>query len=283
MRHKRGKPNVRLMLDSGAFTAWSQGKEINLKDYIKYIKDNRGIIDTYFNLDVIPGGVGGKPTVESIETAAAASYRNLEKMREAGLDPIPVYHEGERFYWLHKMLEDGCKYIGLGGLGGKSPEAKQLWMDQSFTILTEKDGRPKIKVHGLGIASFDLLRRYPWYTCDATSWALTSAYGNIFVPPFSIYRHGEWKSPDYVKNPSKITISKVERAKGIPKDHILKMGPLMRDLVKTFLEDHVGTTIEEVSENYVERARTVVYYMLRFQENLGEVRFKHRQNSFFSN
>ena len=68
--------------------------------------------------------------------------------------------------------------------------------------------------------------------------------------------------------------------KGIPKDHILKMGPLMKKMVQDFLEDHVGTTIEEVSENYVERARAVVYYMLRFQENLGEVRFKHRSNSF---
>lgn len=274
-RVKRRANRVRLMLDSGAFTAWTKGEEINLKEYIQYIKDNQSIIDTYFNLDVIPGRKGEKRTPAMVEKSARLSYDNLQKMRKAGLDPIPVFHQGERFYWLEKMLDDGIDYISLGGLGGQTARESKIWLDKCFTRLTDKEGRAIIKVHGLGVASFNLLKRYPWYTCDATSWARTSAYGFIYVPA---YKNGE---PDYSANPIKVGVSKVERATGIPKDHITRFGPLLHDRVKDFLENHVGITMEEASENYVERARAVVYLMLRFQKAIGEVRFKHRGSAFF--
>lgn len=275
-KHNQEPPRqVRLMLDSGAFTAWTKGEEINLKEYIQYIKTNSELIDTYFNLDVIPGKPNQPRTEKIVEEAAEASYKNLKRMVKAGLNPIPVFHQGEKFKWLERMVEDGHDYISLGGLGGQSEPESRMWLDKAWTRLTDTKGRPirvngkKLKVHGLGVSSFNLLKRYPWYTADATSWALTAAYGNIYVP---VYAAGQ---PVYAETPVKISISKVERGNP-PADHYLRMGPLQQGRVKDFLEKHVGTTPDKVADDYVERARAIVFFMLRFQEAIGKIRFKHR-------
>ena len=57
----------------------------------------------YVNLDSIPA----KKTLEAREAAARQSYKNQQVMKEAGLHPIPVFHQGENWLWLEKMLKDG--------------------------------------------------------------------------------------------------------------------------------------------------------------------------------
>ena len=47
---------IGLLIDSGAFSAWTQGKEINLvDDYIDFCLQYIDIADAVVNLDVIPG------------------------------------------------------------------------------------------------------------------------------------------------------------------------------------------------------------------------------------
>lgn len=264
------KKQVRLMLDSGAFTAWTQGDKINVKDYIKYVIKHRDLIDTYFNLDVIPGKPNRNRTYEMVQKSAAASYKNLQIMRKAGLDPIPVFHQGESFDWLEKMIQN-CEYLSLGGLGGQSDTESIIWLDKCWDMLTHDDGTPMTKVHGLGVSSWDLLRRYPWFSCDSTAWAKTSAFGGILVPG---YRKGV---PDYTLNPTKITVSDVERDNNkVPPDHFMRLGPMMQDRVKDWLSCHVGITLKQAREDYVQRARAVVYFTQKFIDNLGEVKFRHK-------
>lgn len=270
------KNKVRLMLDSGAFTAWTKGESIDLKEYITYIKKHRAEIDTYFNLDVIPGGRNRKPTEAEIDEAAKQSYKNLQTMKKAGLDPIPVFHFGEDFKWLEKLLADGHKYIGIGALVGKPELETKRFLDKVFTRLTTRDGKPIIKVHGLGVSSFELIRRYPFYSCDATSWALTAAYGSIYLPK---YKNGK---PDYTQDPIKLTISDAKREGGVPNDHFVRYGDLMTERVKDFLEKHVGVDAKAASEDYVERARAVVYFMIRFAEAIKDEKFRHRTSSMLS-
>lgn len=262
---------IKLMLDSGAYTAWTKGEAINLKDYIAYIKENAELIDTFFNLDVIPGKIGEPRSPADLELGAKLSYQNLQKMKKAGLHPIPVFHQQEDFKWLHRMIADKEPYIALSTFKELSVQENQDWLDECFTILTDEDGNPNMKIHGLGIASFDLLKRYSWFTCDATSWALTAAFGAIFVP---VYRAGQ---PDYTQTPVKLTVSMEQRKSGgLPPDHYMRYGPLMKARVNDFLENHVKTSIADVADNYVERARAIVYFFLRFQESLGKVKFNHR-------
>ena len=106
-----------ILLDSGAFSAFNLGEHIDLDDYIGFVKANKGLIYRCINLDKIPGNFGIREwRPEGIEAAAAASYANHQKMKEAGLNPIPVFHQDENFRWLEKYLADGEDYICLSAI-----------------------------------------------------------------------------------------------------------------------------------------------------------------------
>ena len=89
-------------------------------------------------------------------------------MKEAGLHPIPVFHQGENWLWLEKMLKDGETYIGLstGGQHRQPRPSIYRWLDQCFSRLCDAQGRPLVRIHGFGITSRLLLLRYPCTTVE---------------------------------------------------------------------------------------------------------------------
>lgn len=258
----------KLMLDSGAYSAWKRGVAVDLDSYMGYIDRNHDLLHTYVNLDVIPGAPGRPSTQAEVEEAAKASYRNHRRMRKAGFDPMPVFHFGESFDWLYRLLDDGEPYIGIGGMGNTTATTQVDFLDRVFTVITDRAGIPTVRTHGLGVASFDLLRRYPFSTADATSWLMTAAMGSMFVP---ISRHNEF---DFTQPPAKLTMSEVDRNKGVPPDHFLRYGPMMKERVQEYL-DLVGVTLEQVVGSYEARASAIVYFMLRFQDAIGTRPFRH--------
>ena len=152
-------------LDSGAYSAWSQKKNINLDYYIDYLKRNFNKIDWYANLDEIGN--------------ATKSQENLLKMEAEGLKPIPVYHYGEDFNVFKKMC-DKYDFIALGGMVPISTKELIPWLDHTFEYICEKDGSTKKKIHGFGMTTFDLLVKYPWFSVDSVSPIMTAAMGGIF-------------------------------------------------------------------------------------------------------
>ena len=80
--------NVDVFLDSGAFSAWTRGVEIDIQKYIEFIKQNQDVITVYANLDVISPGRFSMGTKESAEL----TLRNQKIMEQAGLSPLPVFH-----------------------------------------------------------------------------------------------------------------------------------------------------------------------------------------------
>src|SRR5216684_8012262 len=134
------KPKVRLMLDSGAYSAWVKNEVLSIDHYISYIKKYQHLIDTYVVLDVIPGQPGIAPTQAEGDAAALATYDNFRRMRDAGLDPIPVFHQGERFDVLERYLvQEQCDYIGVATdkmIDAKTRRGRIRWLDMVFTRLT---------------------------------------------------------------------------------------------------------------------------------------------------
>lgn len=173
---------VELMLDSGAFTAWKRGAQIDLSQYIAFLQRNADLLAHYVNLDVIPGVMGQRVALEQVEEAAAQSFANYEVMRAAGLSPIPVFHYGEDLRWLRRILDSGAAYIGLGGTVGRPRKVRIPFFDRCFAVLREYPG---VRVHGFGTTSLDLMRRYPWTSVDSTSWIMGGANGYILVPRFA--------------------------------------------------------------------------------------------------
>lgn len=148
-------------LDSGAFTFYSQKKEGDLIEYIKFIKSNENI-KTYASLDVIN---------DSLQ-----SYNNFIEMLKNKTKPIPTFHYGENINYLKRYISK-TDYIAIGGLVPYKNKIKNLFsfLDKVFSI--SKD----IKLHGFGLNNWEALKRYPFYSVDATSWHNPDRYGQHFI------------------------------------------------------------------------------------------------------
>lgn len=197
---------VKLMVDSGAFSAWSKGKSVNIDEYIEFIKQNHEVIDKerIVNLDVILGGQqdkalqhlknGGrleqgmqdKAGPNEFEEACRKGFENYYYIKEKlssyfgeEIFPIHVFHQGDNFKWLEKMLKE-CKTIGISPNNNYSDQVKDKWLLECFKMV--KEINPDIKTHAFGVTSEPLLTKFPYTTADSSSWSLTSAFGTILTP-----------------------------------------------------------------------------------------------------
>jgi len=212
------KKRVELFLDSGAFSAWSQGKEINIDEYIQFIKDHKDVIDVYANLDVI-----GDPI---------ATWNNQTYMEKAGLHPLPVYHYGEDIKWLKQLLKGNYDYISLGGMVPISTPNLIHWLDHLFkNYLCDDKGMPIVKVHGFGLTSLQLMLRYPWWSVDSTSWVVTGRMGSIYIPK---YKNGKWI---YDEDSWKIVVSNRSPATKEAGKHINTMSPNEKKILISYITE----------------------------------------------
>src|SRR2546423_4074021 len=72
------RPFPDVFLDSGAFSAYSQGAKINIAAYCRYIFKYKHLLAVYSNLDVIGSAEG--------------TLKNQRYMESKGLQPLPVFH-----------------------------------------------------------------------------------------------------------------------------------------------------------------------------------------------
>jgi hypothetical protein len=167
-----------LTIDSGAYSAWKSGSRISLHEYCYWLKSNLALRSfDYFSLDVIPSDRGPIATGR----AARDSFLNWTTMRRTGLNPIPVFHQGEDWDWLAKYLDAGASYIGLSSAKELSKTAAAHWLLQACE--TAIAFMPHVRLHGLGVASPAVFKKLPWYSVDSSSWAVSAGVGTIYVPP----------------------------------------------------------------------------------------------------
>lgn len=268
---------VNLMLDSGIFSAWNHGETLDLQVYIDYVKQHEKFLFSHVNMDVIPGKFGQKRTQSEVELSAKQSYANLQVMRKAGLRPIPVFHQGESFTWLERMLSDGEDYIGISTAKDLWDQEQRVWLDTIFTVLTDALGRPLIKTHGFGITKPGLILRYPWFSVDSTTWSLSPGYGQILIP---VYVGGK---PNYSQPPKRVVMSGVQhKTSSNQKRQFEALGPALQNCVLDFLHNEVGITVTEARYGTNSRRRAVLTYYMKMNEHLKDIRFKHRHDNIFS-
>lgn len=155
----------RVIIDSGAFTAYTSGKVINPRDYatwaLSFQKEWRHKMASlvFMNLDVIGD--------------QEASWKNQSLLEALGMQPIPVVTYGADKSHLIRAL-DNYPYLALGGLVPYSTQKTRLqaWLDYCFaevyTRFKTKGIMPKI--HLLGVTKEWCLLRYPCYGSDSSSW-----------------------------------------------------------------------------------------------------------------
>ena len=82
--------NISLFLDSGAYSAWSKGIEINIDEYIEFVKKYKDNLTVYANLDDI--------------NSPEKTWENQRYMESKGLKPLPCFHYGEDVKYLKRCL-----------------------------------------------------------------------------------------------------------------------------------------------------------------------------------
>lgn len=214
-------------LDSGAFSVWTRGVDVNLEDYIKFLQERGSDFEVCANLDVIGNG--------------QASFENWKIMSKAGLDILPVYHIGTDEKYLKKYLEK-TNYVALGS--GVITKMSMKMRVRAFGYIWDKYLRKDVKVHGFGITAIPLLMRFPWYSVDSTAWSVLTRYGKLFIP----YRKkGEWK---YDETPFVVKVGmrdkKMGRCGGITNTGLIgSLSPLVRVFVMEYMEEK-GFSLGEV-------------------------------------
>lgn len=164
---------VKVFLDSGAFSAFSLGVQVDLPAYCRWIHQNSDIIrveDGALMASVLDG-IG-----DPLQT-----YRNQLAMEELGVRPLPCFHYGEDERYLEWYISN-YEYITIGGMVPISTPQLFHWLDRIWNkYLCDGSGRARIKVHGFGLTSVPLMQEYPWFSVDSSSWVQIGAHGNIIL------------------------------------------------------------------------------------------------------
>ena len=175
------KPTSKLFLDSGAFTAFTRGVQLDIDEYLRYINHN-DMITVAAALDVLPSSTLGA------DEAAFKSWENFLYMRKrihAVNKLIPVYHQGEHIENLYRILEyedefGKVEYMGLGAIANiVDINSRERFISECFRHIVKL--RPDIKVHGFGMTDLKLLEMFPFYSADSTTWCMAAGMGEILA------------------------------------------------------------------------------------------------------
>lgn len=229
MGYKDEHPSMRLFVDSGAFSAYTKGKEIDLDDYIAYLNEYGKYFNVMVQVDYIPGKSNVVQDRQVYLDAPRISWENFLHMRER-LDKslwdrfIPVFHEGEDFKWLENMLTykdaDGnpLAYIGISPHTETTTDRRLVFCKEVFRRI--KRLNPQVKTHGFGMTALNILQYIDFTSVDSTTWLKGAIYGTVLV-----HRH------------NKLAAMNVgERTTGAS-DHFCWLGADAKDEVCRLIED----------------------------------------------
>lgn len=259
------RDNVQIFLDSGAFSAFTKGVEIDLVGYCDYIKRNTEIIENVEGslCASVLDGIG-----DPLKT-----YNNQKAMEKQGVRPLPCFHYGEDEEYLKYYIAN-YKYITLGGMVMVTTSQLKLWLDRIWSrYLLNPDGSPKVKVHGFGLTVPSIMGMYPWFSVDSSSWVHYSGNGHIPIPNFF-----DETDPQL----DMITISKHSSVVKNYGRHFLNIPPLQRQALTDRLTS-LGFSVERLKEIFVSRAAYCWFVYRRMQDNINKHRkpFKMTQEVFF--
>lgn len=153
-----------ILLDSGAYSAFTKGKNVNILDYMEYIERNSAYISRYIALDVI-----GDPVTTRL-------LYNL--MREKGLSPVPVVHYGEDVAVVRRLAEEGADLIALGDtVRIRDKNVVAQWCAEIH------EQNPGVGLHLLGSSSSKILQSGALSSCDSCAWYLMAINGKPRMIP----------------------------------------------------------------------------------------------------
>lgn len=239
-RIKESNSKCKLFIDSGAFSAWTKGKAIDIDEYINFINTYKEYFTVCASVDSIPGEARTTytATAEQVAESAKKTWDNFLYMRAKMDNPdilLCTFHCGESWEVLEKILsyqdEHGfIKYIAFGGLVGKSEAIIKTFFEKAFHIV-KNSPNPNVNIHAFGMTRFSYLEEYPFTSADSTSWLQAAGYGNIIIGTKTIYLSDKQLLSD---------------------DNILNKNTALKEDIEKIIIKH-GYTIEELAESSKKR------------------------------
>lgn len=220
--------HAQIFLDSGAFSAYTLGVTLSVEEYCAYIQRNMDILrkENGVVMASVLDGIG-----DPLQT-----WRNQLEMEMRGCRPLPCFHAGEDERYLEHYVRN-YEYITLGGMVGSSTKALSVWLDRIWDrYLVDGSGNPRLRVHGFGITAIPLMERYPWFSCDSSSWIQSAAFGSVVTP--------EW---------GPLSVSEKSPSRHDAGQHASTLTPIEQEHVFRTLEAQ-GFTYERLSTVYESRA-----------------------------
>lgn len=237
-----------VMIDSGAFTIWRQYMKYHsgntptrrqlvkkylaspefrthLQNYVNFLKRGwKDRCDVAATLDIIGD--------------ADATYEVWKELRAEGLSLLPVYHIGEPFRWLSKYIDEGCDYIGIGGMAFAFGRGKDA---APFIRSVFKHTPADVRLHGFGMSFYSETTLGRWYSVDGSTPLMAAAHGSVLVP------RGLKETAEAYAVPSYVDFAHSR----LSKDHIKTQGPTVwRRLEKWFREHGASKAANRLQHDY---------------------------------
>lgn len=244
-----------IMLDSGAFTAWTKGEEVTL-DHL--IRDYRTLIEDFgygtekiwlINLDKIPGEPGRTAGPEEVAEAIKISDDNFYRLeKEFGDIVVPVYHQGED----EARLAEVCRmasYICISPRNDLGENHRRTWSQEVHSKLPSG-----IRTHGLATTGFPMMTTVPWHSVDSATWIMIAAYGHVY----------------YNAKLQSISISDDQPNKHDIGKHYINIIDEQKEVLHGLM-DEWGFTYDALRSDFVERATWNRLMMSRLYRGIGEV------------
>ena len=155
------------MLDSGAFTFFTQGKHVDwdvyVTRYIDYIKTNN--VKLFFELDI--------DALIGYDRVLAIRKRLI---KEVGRPPIPVWHKRLGKDEFLRMCAE-FPYVAIGGIVSKEIKPPEYKYFPWFIREAHKRGA---KIHGLGFTNLEGLKKYHFDSVDSSGWTSGNRFGSVY-------------------------------------------------------------------------------------------------------
>lgn len=156
-------PHLRIIGDSGAFSAESQGATITTKDLAGWATKWAHRLAWVASLDVIGDQDGTR--------------RNWQDMVEShGVPGVPTIHYGAHPSAVDWYVDRGVDFIGLGGMVGRPLPRQMRWLIGVFKY--QQANHPGLRFHGWGVTA-DKLLNLPFYSVDSSRWTSAVRFARL--------------------------------------------------------------------------------------------------------
>jgi len=222
----------KLMLDSGAFSAFTQNKPVDIDKYIAYVLANKKIFDYKIALDIFGD--------------ERQSYFNWKKITAAGIKNIPVFHAtASDWKYLYKYADE-TDYIGIGGIALLGYADRKPLLSKIFRDFPDST---KIGFHGFGVNDERLMVEFPWRSIDARTAHLLARFG-LIQTPWGVLRI----NPNFPAGGRKA----IEWQSGIKKDIVFEW--------LTSINANIPLAQEQSVVGKVERCRITILYFEEYKK-----------------